>query len=69
MGTDLSTEGQKIMAGKFVKGAWVEEERKCPICKSPLRASGKLEMTNPLTQRKRTAQVLVCRMCGYRTLE
>ena len=40
----------------------------CPICKSPMRRAGQLQMTNPLTGRKKMVQVYVCSRCGYRSL-
>jgi C4-type Zn-finger protein len=41
---------------------------KCPICNSPLHKSGQLQITNPLTGRKKMVQVYYCNRCGYRTL-
>ena len=42
--------------------------KQCPICKSPMRRSGKIKQKNPLTNRIRMVQVYYCNRCGYRTL-
>jgi DNA-directed RNA polymerase subunit RPC12/RpoP len=41
---------------------------RCPICDSPMHKSGQLQMTNPLTGRKKMVQVYYCNRCGYKTL-
>jgi len=45
-----------------------EMAKRCPICGSPMRTSGKLQMTNPLTGRKKMVQVYICSRCKYRSL-
>jgi C4-type Zn-finger protein len=40
----------------------------CPICNSPMRTAGQLQMKNPLTGRYKMVQVYICSRCRYRSL-